>query len=174
MVVFFHHFLVAPVCRAGWIGQVVALDEHDRAPEVEVVGLLALSQAFVPRLLDGAELMRFERSSTTTTHACHRAVVALELSMRALLVEPASKLVRLGNVGLHHHRRGRDHGEGATAKVAHFDTAERNNRLVHVGELLGLLAPQGETDGEACLVNDAQLSLGQLTLRSFGGDAAQL
>jgi hypothetical protein len=70
--------------------------------------------------------------------------------------------MRLGNVRVHTHGRRREHAQTPPAKVADLDALERDDRLVLVVESLGLLAPQGETNALARLVDELNIPLGEL------------
>lgn len=172
--------LVAAVGRASCVVEVLLLDVDHSSAHVKVVWLVRHAQILILDLSDRPSFGHVS-SSTSSTHCTTTNTGVgerLELSMSSIIVVPSSQQVRLSDVGVDQHSRARKHAERSTTKVTDLDTFECNDWLLIdtsvVGESLGILTPQSESDTLVALIDESQFTLLNRSLRSLADNLAEL
>lgn len=165
-----HQLLVATLGRASRVRETRRLvrvpDKHNRAPQVEVIRFVALSQVLV---LDLGNRLGHVLAATAAAHGLSRKRVEVGLLPTTLV--PARETVAFGNVGVDGDGAGREGREGAAAKVADAGVFDGDDGVALVVELHGLFAPQGEADRLVRVVDDGQVALLELWVRGAGQPA---
>ena len=164
----FHDFFVAVFGEAGRVGDGFLSDVDDGGAGGEVVGgFFVHAELLVFDLQDG--FGGFGGAAGGGADAGHVGVGG-EGVVAALGVVPSFEFVGVVDVWVDGHASGGEEGEGAAAEIGDFDTFEGDDGVGHGVEVGGCVAPDGETDGVACLVDKGEFALVVGFGRAAGGD----